>query len=143
VELFLSGDWRHGCAWRAAVPVLLARREPDHVTRPNWLDRAAPALCQAAARRHDQGLAQRVGVPRGPSAGLERDTGAERACRSVCLEQGVNAHRAGKILGRSFAGGLGAASFDVHILTSFTWIPCNSSAGFTGSLQRLTATVFT
>src|SRR5207247_6664455 len=106
VELFLNGDVRHGRGARGAVPMLLTRRQPDHITRPNLLDRAAPALCQAAASRYDQGLAQRVGVPRCPSAGLERDTGAERACRSDGLEQGVNAHRAGKILGRSFARAL-------------------------------------
>src|SRR6266516_7905732 len=56
-----------------------------------------------------------VAVPGGPSARLERDTGADRACRTGCLEQGVNAYRAGKILGWSFAGRLGAASFDVHV----------------------------
>ena len=63
VELFHNGDVRHGRGWGSAVPMLLARREPDHVPRPNLLDRASPALCQAAASRHDQGLAQRVGVP--------------------------------------------------------------------------------
>src|SRR5262249_24319824 len=77
VELFLDGDVRHGRGRRGAVPVLLARREPDHVARPDLLDRAAPALGQAAAGRHDQGLAQRVGVPRRPGAGLERDAGAK------------------------------------------------------------------
>jgi hypothetical protein len=44
-----------------------------------------------------------VGVPCCPSAGLERDTDAERACRLGCLEQGsmrtvpVN-HSAGPLL---------------------------------------------
>src|SRR5262245_15156068 len=106
VELFLDGDVCHGRGWRGAVPVLLTWREPDHVTRPDLLDRAAPALRAPAAGGHDEGLAQRVGVPGRPGAGLERDAGTERACRSDGLEQGVNAHRAGEILGRSFAGGL-------------------------------------
>src|SRR6266566_42912 len=106
VETFLNGDMRHGRGWRGAVPVFLTRLEPDHVTRPNFLDRTTPALYPAAASRHDQGLAQGVAVPCGPSAGLERDTGADRACRIGCLEQGVNAYRAGKVLGRSFAGRL-------------------------------------
>src|SRR6266542_2325113 len=44
VELFLNGDVRHGRGRRGAVPVLLTRREPYHVARPNLLDRAAPAL---------------------------------------------------------------------------------------------------
>src|SRR6266516_4519618 len=47
-----------------------------------------------------------VAVPCGPSAGLECDADAERACRIVCLEQGVNAYSTGKVLGRSFAGRL-------------------------------------
>src|SRR5271166_1877254 len=100
----------------AVAPMLLTRREPDHVTGPDLLDGATPALCEAAASRHDQGLAQWVGVPCCPSAGLERDTGTNYACRSICLEQGVDAHCAGKILDRSFAGRLRATSFDVHFL---------------------------
>jgi hypothetical protein len=92
VELLLNGDLRHGSGCCGAVAVLLTRLEPDHVTRPNFLDRAAPALHQPAAGRHDQGLAQRVGVPRCPSAGLEPDTGAERAGRGICRKQRVNAH---------------------------------------------------
>jgi hypothetical protein len=44
VELFHDGDVRHGRACRGAVPMLLTRRAPDHVTRPNLLDRASPAL---------------------------------------------------------------------------------------------------
>src|SRR6266851_587117 len=106
VETFLNGDVRHGRGCRGTVPMFLTRREPDHVPRPNFLNRTPPALYPAAASRHDQGLAQRVAVPCCPSAGLERDTGADRACRSGCLEQGVNAYRAGKVLGRSFAGRL-------------------------------------
>src|ERR1700730_16628642 len=57
VEPFHDGDVRHGCGCRGAGSMLLTRREPDHVTRPNLLDWASPALCQAAASRHDQGLA--------------------------------------------------------------------------------------
>jgi hypothetical protein len=86
--------------------MFLTRRYPDNITRPNFLDWAPPALHETAAGRHDQYLTERVGVPCGPGAGLERDTCAERACRIICLEQGVNAHRAGKILSRSFSGGL-------------------------------------
>src|SRR5207237_4555403 len=85
---------------------------------PNFLDRASPALCHAAAGCHDQGLAQRMSVPCCPSAGLERDAGADRACRSIGLEQGINMDSAGKILGRSFAGRLRAISFDVHFLNA-------------------------
>ena len=78
----------------------------DHVTGPDLLDRPSPALDPAATRSHEQSLAQRVGVPCGPCAGLEGDADAKRACRLACLEQRVNAYGAGEILGRSFAGRL-------------------------------------
>src|SRR2546430_17462027 len=70
VELFLNGDVRHGRGCRGAVPMFLTRREPDHVPWPNFLDWTTPALYPAAARRHEQGLAQRVAVPCCPSAWL-------------------------------------------------------------------------
>src|SRR5208283_2924289 len=72
----LDGDMRHGGRGRGAVPVLLARREPDDVARADLLDRAAPALGAAEPRRHDQRLAERVGVPGGARAWLEGDARA-------------------------------------------------------------------
>lgn len=50
--------------------------EPDHVARPDLLDGAAFALRPAAARRHDQRLAERVSMPGRPSTRLEGDAGA-------------------------------------------------------------------
>jgi len=67
VELFHNGDVRHSRDLVGTVPMLLARRKPDYVPGPNLLDRAARALCETAASRHDQGLSQRVGVPGCPS----------------------------------------------------------------------------
>jgi hypothetical protein len=64
---------RHSRGGRHAVPMLLIRREPDQVTGPNLLNRASPALRQAAASRYDQGLAQRMGVPCSPRARFKRD----------------------------------------------------------------------
>src|SRR5579859_554792 len=103
IEPFLNGDVCHGCGWRGAVPMFLSWREPDHFPWSNVLNRTSPALGAATARRHDQGLAQGVSMPCGPSARLECDTGADRAGGIGRLEEGVNADRAGKILGRSFA----------------------------------------
>src|SRR5207302_11474014 len=62
VEVFLNGEVCHGGGCRGAVPMLLTRRNPDYVTGPNLLDRPAPPLREARAGRHDQGLAQWVGV---------------------------------------------------------------------------------
>jgi hypothetical protein len=55
VKLFLNGDMAHRRSWTGAVPVLLAGRNPDHIARPNFLDRPTPALYPAAA-----GIAIRV-----------------------------------------------------------------------------------
>jgi hypothetical protein len=49
IEPFLNGDVRHGGGGCGAVPVLLTRRKPDDVARPNLLDRASPALRQPGA----------------------------------------------------------------------------------------------
>src|SRR6266567_2172924 len=103
VEPLLNGDVCHGGGGCGPMPMFLLRWEPNHVPRTNVLDGATPALDPARACRHNQRLAQRVGVPGGPSARLEGDTGAAHACRIRCLEEGVNADRAGKILGWSFA----------------------------------------
>src|SRR6266566_3865233 len=81
VELFLNGNVRHRRGRRGAVPMLLPRRNPDHVTRPNFLDRTSPALDPAAAGRDDESLTERVRVPCGPRARLESYAGALNACR--------------------------------------------------------------
>jgi hypothetical protein len=69
VKLFLNGDMGHRRGWSGAVPMLLTRRNPDDVTRPNFLDQAFPALCPATTSQNDQGLAERVGVPCGSGSG--------------------------------------------------------------------------
>ncbi len=66
------------------------------------------------------------------SAGLARDTDAERAC----LERGVNAYSAGKILGTSFAGRLRAKFYDVHFSESLTCCPFIPSSYFLNRLSR-------
>ena len=105
IELFLNGDVRHGRCWGGAVPMLLARRERNHVAWPDLLDRASPALRAAAARGHDQRLAKRMGMPRCSSAWFEGNTGAEGAGGRVCLEQGIDTHCPGKPIGRSLVDG--------------------------------------
>src|SRR6266480_2287064 len=106
VQLFLDGDVSHRGGRRGAMPVLFARRTPDDVARPDDLDRATPALHEAAAGRHDQRLAQRVRVPIAARTGLERDVSAARARRSRRLEKRINAYRASEVFGRPSGGGL-------------------------------------
>src|ERR1700730_2110486 len=71
VALFLNGDVSHGRGRRSPMPVLLAGREPDHITRPDLLDRTSPPLCQAAASRDDEGLTERMRVPSGTCTWLK------------------------------------------------------------------------
>jgi FtsX-like permease family len=101
-ELFCNGDMRHGGGWGRAVPVLLARRAPDNVTRPNLFDRTTPALYKTATSGDDENLTARMRVPCCPSAGLERHTRPERTRWIRRLEQNVNADHAREILRRSF-----------------------------------------
>src|SRR5260370_24582298 len=102
------------------MPMFLPRCEPDHITWSNVFDGTTPALDPTTGSRHDQGLAQRMAVPCGPSAGLEGDTGTTHACWIGGLKQGVKTDRAGKIVGRPFPGRLRATSFDIHFLAFST-----------------------
>src|SRR3954469_16971725 len=114
VEAFLDRDVAHRRRCRSAVPVLLARREPDDVARTDFLDLSAFTLHPAEAGRHDQRLAERMGVPGGARARLEGDerpgdTGGGRGA-----EQRIDANRPGEPLRTSLARRVGAAAFDLH-----------------------------
>ena len=94
VALFLNGDVRHGRGRRSPMPVLLAGREPDHITGPDLLDRASPTLRQAAASRDDEGLTERMRVPCGTCAGLKGDAGALNKRRIGRLKKRIDSHGA-------------------------------------------------
>src|SRR4051794_37798918 len=68
VQLLDQRDVRHGCRRRGAVPVLLARRTPDHVARADDRGRSADALYDAASSRDDENLPERMRVPRAAGA---------------------------------------------------------------------------
>src|SRR5437660_1048603 len=63
---------------------------------------------------HEQDLAQRVGVPCGACARLERDESTRGPCRSVRLKQWIDAHGAGEILGQSRPRGLRTPPHDLY-----------------------------
>src|SRR5579863_1290257 len=94
IALFLNGDVRHGRGGRSPMPVLLAGREPDHITGADILDRTSPTLCQAAARGDDEGLTERMRVPCGSCAGLEGNAGALNQRRIGRLKKRINSHGA-------------------------------------------------
>ncbi len=83
--------------------MFFARWKPDHVPWTNFFYRASPALCPAKALRHNQGLAQGVGMPGGSCARFKRDTSPGYACRVGRLEEGINANHAGKVFSWPFA----------------------------------------
>src|SRR4051794_3825810 len=100
VQCFLNRDVRHRSGRRDAVPVLLTWWTPDHISRPDYSHRAAPALHEPAARRDNERLAERVRMPIAARAGLERDVGAARACRRRRNEERVYTYSAGEMLRR-------------------------------------------
>src|SRR5262249_45599487 len=99
----MDRDMRHEPRGRSAVPVVLARLEDDPVTRPDHLDRSALALAEADAFGDPDRLTVRVGVPGGPRARREVDTG--RAERPALRRRGdrVDVHRAGEPVTRALA----------------------------------------
>src|SRR5712691_8817789 len=139
VEPFLNGDVRHGCRGRRAVPMLLARRERDHVAGSNLLDRAAPALRAAAARGDDERLAERMRMPRRSRARLKRDTGGDHACRLDGLEQRVDPYRAGEVFGGALPRRLRSASFDVHDATFQRPTICCRCSGYRAPCSAICA----
>src|SRR5262249_31617516 len=99
---------------RAAMPVLLAGREPHDITGVDLFDWAAFVLGPAAAGGHDEDLAERMRMPRGASAWVEGDAGGSNPCW-IRLERRVDPYRAGEPVRRAFCGRLRANSFDIHI----------------------------
>ena len=63
---------------------------------PDFLDWPAVTLRPAAAGGDDQGLTERVRVPRRPRAGLKRHARPADAGRLGTIEQRVNPNRSGK-----------------------------------------------
>src|SRR5208337_2412517 len=114
VERLLNGDVGHCGGRGGAVPVLLARRNPDDVARPDLFDGTAPALRPSEAECDDQDLAERMRMPGGAGAGLERHGVAGPPRGRARREQGVDPHRAGAPRRRSLARRLRTASFDLH-----------------------------
>lgn len=97
------------------MPVLLAGREPDHVSRPNLLDRLALVLHPAQAGRHVQCLAQRVRVPRGARAWLKGDQGTGDTGGLFGTERLIEPHRAGEPVLVTAGRWLRSIARDLHL----------------------------
>ena len=86
VERFLNGDVRHRARWHCAVPMFFVRREPDHVARPDFLDRSAFALRPSQTGDDDQRLTEWMRMPGSARTRLESDARATNARWGRCLE---------------------------------------------------------
>src|SRR5256885_1674790 len=97
----LDGDVRHRCRGRSAMPVFLARREPDHIAGTDLLDRSAFPLSPTATSRDDESLTERMRVPCSPRTRLERHARALNKCWIRGLKKRINSDRASEPVGRS------------------------------------------
>jgi hypothetical protein len=87
VETFLNGNMRHRGSGRRAVPMFLAGRKPNHITRPDFFNRTAPTLCPPETCRDNERLSKRMSVPSRASAWFKSDARARGTCRIRRLEQ--------------------------------------------------------
>src|SRR3954462_7330774 len=96
------------------MPVLFTWRKPHDVTGPDLFYRSAPALRASETGSDDQRLPERMGVPRGARAGLERHGRAGRTRGRRSLKQRIDTDGAGEPFTRAISGCLRTSSFDVH-----------------------------
>lgn len=106
IEIFCNGDVRHGRGGRSAVPMLFAGRKPNNVAGADFFHGSVFALRPAATGCDNESLAQRMRMPCGSRAGLERDACAGDAGRRGRLEQWIDAHCAGEPVCRALVGWL-------------------------------------
>ena len=106
VERLLDGNMRHRRRGRCPVPMLFARRKPNDVARPDFLDGTAPMLRPTEPGRDNQCLTEGMGMPCGAGAGLERDARAANARGLSGLEERVDTNRSGEVFRRPLAGEL-------------------------------------
>src|SRR5437879_5851553 len=71
LQRFLNGDVRHRGRRRSTVPMLLVRRKPNDITRPDFFDRPSPPLRPSKAGRDDQRLTEWMPMPGGTGTRLE------------------------------------------------------------------------
>lgn len=84
VLFFLDGDVCHGCGRRRTVPVPFVWGKPDDIAGMDLFDWTAFALCPSTTGGHNERLTERMCMPGGACARLERHAGAghERRVRS-------------------------------------------------------------
>ena len=104
VERFLHGNVGHGVRRRSAMPMLLAWRNPDHVTGLYLPYRTALGLKAADAGDDIQRLPERMRMPIGSRAWLEGHPAGSDPRRRRRFDNWVLPDGAGKALLRRTAG---------------------------------------
>ena len=95
VNRFLDRDVNDRRGWRRTVPMLEAGRKPHHVSGADLLNSSTFTLHPAETGGDDQGLSERVGVPRRPGTGLEGNAAGSHASWFGRLEERIDPDRAG------------------------------------------------
>src|SRR5579871_1687589 len=117
------------------MPVLLPRREPNHISRPDLFNRSAIPLCPAQAPSNDQSLTQRMRMPRRPSARLKGNARTLYERRIWRLKKWIDPYSPREPVGGTFDRGLRTAAFNLHGYSSmFGCYPINDRS------QRATRT---
>src|SRR5262245_20079958 len=75
---------------RSTVPVLLVRRKPHDIPRPDFLDRSSIVLRPTKAGCNNQRLTKRMRMPGGAGSRFKRDSRATNARRFRRFEQRFN-----------------------------------------------------
>ncbi|MNK63460.1 hypothetical protein D3C87_826780 [compost metagenome] len=100
----LKRDMGHRHIRCGAVPVPFTRCKPDDITGANLLHRLTLTLRAAKAGYHDQGLAERMGVPGGAGAGFESHLSTLHPFGIEGVEERIDTDRTGEPGIRAFAG---------------------------------------
>lgn len=79
------------------MPVACLRRDPDNVTRTDFLTWAAFLLHVADAGSDNERLPQRMGMPGRARTGFEGHRATADAGRVVTLEQAINTYRSREV----------------------------------------------
>ncbi len=84
------------------MPMLLSWSDPNHIARVNFFDRATIPLGPSAACSHNQGLSERMRMPRGTRSRLKGDGGTTNKRGVGCVKKRINPYSASKPVWRTF-----------------------------------------
>src|SRR2546425_9151077 len=87
---FLNRDVSYTGGRRSPMPMLLARRGQHHISRTDLFNMSAFVLNPALAGSDDEGLTERMSMPRRPCSRLEGNAGSLNKRRIRCLKKRIH-----------------------------------------------------